>query len=116
MKLNNKIYCDVCCKRIDNYTDPIDCITYGMASQERHYCKKHSNIGEKLLGISKINRDSNPFILPLKTNTVSKKMKRIYEDDNFVIDLLTEDHALRVSIFDDNHFKDEVIIKKEDYI
>ena len=56
MKLNNKIYCDVCCKRIDNYTDPVDCITYGMENQERHYCKKHSNIGEKLREIYRLTK------------------------------------------------------------
>ena len=116
MKLNNKIYCDVCCKRIDNYTDPINCVTYGIQNQERHYCMKHNYIGKKLLEISKTNRDSNPFILPpLKTNTISKKMKRIYEDDNFVIDLFPKESIMRVNIFDDGHFKDEVFIKKSDY-
>lgn len=30
MKLNDKIYCDVCCKRIDNYTEPADFITYNI--------------------------------------------------------------------------------------
>ena len=116
MKLNNKIYCDVCCKRIDNYTDPINCVTYGIQNQERHYCMKHAYIGKKLHEISKTNRDSNPFILPpLKMNTISKKMKRIYEDDNFVIDLFPKESIMRVSIFDDGHFKDEVFIKKSDY-
>lgn len=135
MKLNNKIYCDVCGKRIDNYTDPADCITYGMENQERHYCKKHSNIGEKLREIYRTNEDNYtidrkkvevydeklkmnipiPPMPPVKP-AKKEKIKRIYEDDNFIIDMFTEEPMLRVSIFKDNHFKDEIIIRKDDYI
>lgn len=45
-----------------------------------------------------------------------EKIRRIYEDNDFVIDLFVEDNTLRVSIFRDGHYKDEVIIRKEDYI
>ena len=45
------------------------------------------------------------------------KIKRIYEDDDFIIDLIAgEQPMIRVSIFKDNHFQDEVFIRKEDYI
>jgi hypothetical protein len=44
-----------------------------------------------------------------------EKIKRIYEDDDFIIDLFTEEKMLRVSVFDGGHFKDEVLIRKEDY-
>ena len=138
MKLNNKIYCDVCCKRIDNYTDPIDCITYGMASQERHYCKKHSNIGEKLRDIYRTNEDIDDYItirskideydekfkgftkfskipMPPVKPPKKEKIQRIYEDDDFVIDLFPEEPMVRVSIFKNGHFKDEVLVKKSDY-
>ena len=45
-----------------------------------------------------------------------EKIKRIYEDDDFIVDLFTDDKTVRVSVFDDGHFKDEVFIKWEDYI
>ena len=44
------------------------------------------------------------------------KIKRIYEDDDFIIDLFPANKTVRVSIFDDGHFKDEVLVKWEDYI
>lgn len=45
-----------------------------------------------------------------------KVIKRIYEDDNFIIDLIdTGSPTIRVGIFKDNHFQDEVIIRKDDY-
>ena len=45
-----------------------------------------------------------------------EKIKRIYEDDDFIIDLFVEEKIVRVSVFDDWHFKDEVFVKWEDYI
>jgi hypothetical protein len=168
MKLNNKIYCDVCCKRIDNYTDPEDCITYGIVNQERHYCKRHNNVGEKMRSIyckedmsleeaikefnekvkEKFNKikekesmsvDPNKIqvdwtkatkenILPLTSCDITippmppvkppkeERIKRIYEDDDFIIDLFVEDKMVRASVFKDGHFKDEVFVKWEDYI
>ena len=44
-----------------------------------------------------------------------KKIERIYEDDDFVVDLFVEEKAVRVSIFDRGHFKDEVFVRKDDY-
>lgn len=44
-----------------------------------------------------------------------EKLKRLYEDDDFIIDLFPEEPMVRVSIFKDNHFQDEVIIRKDDY-
>lgn len=45
-----------------------------------------------------------------------EKIQRIYEDDDFIVDLFPEEPMVRVSIFKDGYFKDEVIIRKEDYI
>lgn len=58
-------------------------------------------------------------ILKSTTHTQSKKnkIKRIYEDDNFIIDLISADTpTVRVSIFKNNHFQDEVFIRKDDYL
>lgn len=44
-----------------------------------------------------------------------EKIQRIYEDDDFVIDLFPEEPMVRVSIFKNGHFKDEVLVKKSDY-
>lgn len=170
MKLNNKIYCDVCCKRIDNYTDPEDCITYGIVNQERHYCKRHNNVGEKMRSIyckedmsleeaikefneevkekfnkikekesmsvdpNKIQVDwtkvdwtkvKNKNIMPaerwdesqikLSKKPIKERIKNIYNDDDFTIDLFVEDKMVRVSIFKDGHFQDEVFVRKDDY-
>lgn len=54
---------------------------------------------------------SLPYVKPFKW----KNIKRIYEDNNFVIDLFTKDNTVRVSIFDSGHFQDEVFVRKEDY-
>jgi len=44
------------------------------------------------------------------------KIKHIYEDDDFIIDLIAgEQPMIRVSIFKDNHFQDKVFIRKETY-
>lgn len=56
-----------------------------------------------------------PPIPPVK-QPKKEKIRRIYEDNDFVVDLFAEDNALRVSIFEDGHFKDEVFIKKSEYI
>ncbi len=44
-----------------------------------------------------------------------EKIKRIYEDDDFIIDLFSEDKTVRVSIFNDSHFVDEVFVRKAEY-
>ena len=44
------------------------------------------------------------------------KIKRIYEDDDFIIDLFPGEKMVRVSVFDDYHYKDEVIVRKSDYV
>ena len=51
----------------------------------------------------------------LKTLEKVNKIKRIYEDDDFIIDLFPSDQAVRVSIFKDGHFQDEVFVRKDDY-
>lgn len=58
-----------------------------------------------------------PFIPPMPPVKPSKKEKiqRIYEDDNFIIDLFTDEPTVRVSIFKDCHFVDEVFVRKENY-
>ena len=53
-----------------------------------------------------------PPVKPPKKN----KIERIYEDDDFVIDLFTEEKMVRVSMFDGGHFKDEIFVRKDDYI
>ena len=55
-----------------------------------------------------------PYIPPVKTHK-KEKIKRIYEDDDFIIDLFPEEKMVRVSVFDDGHFKDEVFVRKDDY-
>ena len=63
--------------------------------------------------------------LPLKTSfppiqpekpVKKEKIKRIYEDDDFIIDLFVEEKIIRVSIFKNGHYQDEVLIRKDDYI
>ena len=44
-----------------------------------------------------------------------KKIERIYEDDDFVIDLFMEEKMIRVSVFNGGHYKDEVIVRKDEY-
>ncbi len=58
---------------------------------------------------------SHPSMPPVKPPK-KKKIERIYTDDDFIIDLFPEEKIVRVSVFDDWHFKDEVFIKKSDYI
>ena len=43
-----------------------------------------------------------------------QKIQRIYEDNDFIIDLFPEEPMIRVSIFKDNHFQDEVFVRKDD--
>ena len=45
-----------------------------------------------------------------------EKIRRIYEDDDFIIDLFVEEKAVRVSVFDNGHFKDEILVRKDEYI
>ena len=45
-----------------------------------------------------------------------EKIKRIYEDADFVIDLFPKEKMVRVSVFDGGHFKDEVFVRKDEYI
>ena len=56
---------------------------------------------------------SKPTPQPVKP--IQEKIKRIYEDDDFIIDLFPADKAVRVSIFKDGHFQDEVFVRKDDY-
>lgn len=44
-----------------------------------------------------------------------EKIKRVYEDDDFVVDLFMEEKMVRVSVFDNGHFKDEIFVRKDDY-
>ena len=45
-----------------------------------------------------------------------EKIKRIYEDDDFVVDLFVEEKTMRVSVFDNGHFKDEVMVRKDEHV
>lgn len=51
------------------------------------------------------------YIKPSK----KEKIKRVYEDDDFVVDLFVEEKMVRVSVFDNGHFKDEIFVRKDDY-
>ena len=57
-------------------------------------------------------RPPMPEVKPPK----KEKIKRIYEDNDFIVDLLVEEKIVRVSVFEDGHFKDEVFVRWEDYI
>lgn len=58
---------------------------------------------------------SRPPMPPVKPPK-KEKIERIYEDDDFVIDLFAEEKMVRVSVFENGHFCDEVFVKKSDYI
>lgn len=58
--------------------------------------------------------NSHPPMPPVKPPK-KNKIERIYEDDDFVIDLFTEEKMVRVSVFDGGHFKDEIFVRKDDY-
>ena len=49
MKLYDKLYCDICYKRVDNFVDPMDITYYYSNNEERHYCRDHCDIGEMKL-------------------------------------------------------------------
>jgi hypothetical protein len=118
MKLHNKLYCELCHKRVDNFTDPKDIYYYyDKDGTERHYCKEHGEIGELKLYEIFENPKYTEMLKDIVDRTLQRnKIKRIYEDDDFIIDLIAADTpTVRVSIFKDNHFQDEVIIRKDDY-
>lgn len=48
-----------------------------------------------------------------KVINVLSKVKRIYEDNDWVIDLIGDN--VRVSYFENGHFVDEIILTKEDF-
>ena len=54
-----------------------------------------------------------PQLKPLKS--IQERIRNIYNDDDFAIDLFTEDKMVRVSVFKDRHFKDEIFVRKDDY-
>ena len=58
---------------------------------------------------SKIIEPLSEYLKPLK----KPKIQRIYEDDDFIIDLFPEEPMVRVSIFKDNHFQDEVFVRRD---
>ncbi|MDD5901733.1 MAG: hypothetical protein PUC73_12660 [Lachnospiraceae bacterium] len=50
---------------------------------------------------------------PIKCMNEKSKIKRVYEDDSWVIDLI--DGKVRVSYFEDCHFVDEIMISKDTF-
>lgn len=62
------------------------------------------------------NEEYTPPPMPPVKPPKKEKIKRIYEDDDFIIDLYPGEHMVRVSIFEDNHYKDEVFVRKEEYV
>ena len=65
---------------------------------------------------NKVQIDWTKVNLAKITNSKKDKIRRIYEDDDFIIDLFPADQSVRVSIFKDGHFQDEVFVRKDDYI
>lgn len=58
--------------------------------------------------------NSHPPMPPVKPPK-KNKIERIYENDDFIIDLFVDEKMVRVSIFDGGHYKDEVMVRKDDY-
>lgn len=58
-----------------------------------------------------------PFVpsMPQAKSVKKERVKRIYEDDDFIIDLFCEEKMVRVSVFKNGHFQDEVFVRKDDY-
>ena len=50
---------------------------------------------------------------PVKPVKKESKIRRVHEDDNWVIDLING--KVRVSYFEDGHFVDEVILSGDDF-
>ena len=50
---------------------------------------------------------------PVKPPKKESKINRVYEDDNWIIDLIGGN--VRVSYFEDGHFVDEIILTGEDF-
>ena len=69
---------------------------------------------EVLINPHPIVKPYTPLIPPLK-QPKKEKIKRIYEDDDCIIDLFVEEKMVRVSVFDNGHFKDEIFVKKDEY-
>ena len=62
--------------------------------------------------VMNVRRKENNIQMPqVKPSKKESKVKRVYEDDSWVIDLI--DGNVRVSYFEDNHFVDETIVFKD---
>ena len=70
-------------------------------------------IGTSKAAPSKPTPQPVPQLKSLKS--IKERIKNIYNDDDFTIDLFVEDKMVRVSIFDGGHYKDEVMVRKDDY-
>ena len=55
----------------------------------------------------------NILMPPVKPAKKKSKIDRVYEDDNWIIDLI--DGNVRVSYFEGGHFVDEMIVSKESF-
>lgn len=83
------------------------------------YALQYSYLKQKR--IKEITMNSNQEIREIFENgskalAKANRIKRIYEDNDFIIELIAaEEPTLRVSVFKDNHFQDEVFIRKDDY-
>lgn len=54
-----------------------------------------------------------PVDIPMPPIKSASKIKRIYEDNSWVIDLI--DGKIRVSYFEDCHFVDDIMISKDTF-
>lgn len=72
---------------------------------------------EILINPNPIIEPYTPYIPPIKQpkKPIQERIKNIYNDDDFAVDLFVEEKMIRVSVFDDGHFQDEMFIRKEDY-
>lgn len=43
-------------------------------------------------------------------------MKKIYESDNWIIEKDDEDDVIRISLFKDSHFVDDIMLSREDFL
>lgn len=81
------------------------------------YKYKNNQHGSLYVPGEKLPLTSSTLPMPLVKPPKKEKIQRIYEDDNFIVDLIhNEDPVIRVSIFEDGHFKDEVLVRKSEYI
>lgn len=105
------------CSNIETEVDIERCNNYCVIQKSCGALKEAKRLSKNKEEKIKTKVPLQPSIPPMPPVKPPKKekLKRLYEDDDFIIDLFPEEPMVRVSIFKDNHFQDEVIIRKDDY-